>query len=161
MLPNFRFFFFFAPFSKLRSAEKEKMQHGRFQTWLACTNSDTELDLMAALANWSYRCFIVNAKRGLFVCHVNQCISHLSQRHVCSLWFKLQIQPWENMVPQSWLSPAAWCVMVVLGEGMCDVYYMQIFWCIEGQFFSLQRLLSNHPAHIRFLWLFTFACYNW
>lgn len=64
------------------------------------------------------------------------------------------------MVPQSKLSSAARCVMVVLGEGMCDVYYMQIFCCADRQIFSLQKkrerekkrenLLSNHLLGLDF-----------
>lgn len=68
---------------------------------------------------------------------------------------KLQNWPWENMVPQSWLSSAALCVMVVLGEGMCDVYYMQIFFCIDRESLSaLKKFLSNHPAQMKCFFIF-------
>lgn len=84
----------------------------------------------------------------------------LSQCHVCSLLLGLQTGPWENTVPQSWLSSAALCVMVVLGEGMCDVYYMQIFYT-DSQFLSLKRLLSNHPAQMRCFFISIVTCYKW
>lgn len=138
MLPGVFFFFFLFPsLSKLRSAKNEKTQHERFQSWLSLTD---RLDLMAASANWSHRWSVVGARRFVFVvpCSLSLC-------HVCSLRLLPHIGSWENMVPQSCMSPAALCVMVVLGEGMCDVYYVQIFLWIDRHFFKLQALLSNHP----------------